>query len=1066
MNPVTRAALLSTTALVLVARAPALADITINANTNSTQVPTAAENVTVTNTGSITLTSPGIYLDGVTAGSITVETSGSINATGSGIWVHDSSGLSGGIINSGKILGDALGIQISNDSIVDNGITNVLGATISGSSSAGITLYKNATVNGGITNHGKIFGSSTGAIVNSYTSTITGGILNSGTISGQYGITSFAKSTITGGINNGGKIIGINVGVENWGTSTISGGINNSGTISGDTGFRSYLSELNGGITNSGNIIGSTTGIDLWNNSTINDGITNEAGGIISGGSVGIYNRASSIISGGIANSGLISGSSFAGIANMSTSTISGGINNSGTIFGSSVGIGNASSSSISGGINNSGTISSASVGIGNAGFATIIGGINNSGIISGGSAGIGNIFSSTIAGGINNSGSISGKFGISNHGSTITGGITNEAGATISGTGFAIGAILNLGSATISGGIHNNGTISDGSGGITNAVSSTIEDGIYNNGLISAAARGINNDAGSTVNGGITNDVDGTITAHVGIYISANSIVDGGITNAGQIIGTGGTAIQFGDADDVLTLQTGSRLTGTSDGSAGDDTLNLEGAGSEDDTFTNFEQLNMNGTDWTLSGDLTLLSGGLGGDVNINSGVLYMNGMLTAPGGVNATGTLAGTGTLVGDLNLGAGSTLAPGNSIGIMNTVGDVSFLDGSSFDVEVEGTLADRLNVDGNVTINPDAVLNVIPLSGGIDVQDQTIVLATGTIDADFQTVNSNGLIVSTALIGGNEIVLNAISPTWQSANVQTSTQNGFGFQNTLVGGRPQVTVDGSDDHIWMSGFDEQRERDSVGDFAGFEQDTEGRSFGADHQFNPDLRLGFAYGHSLSQVDQIANSGETEIRTTHYGLYGIYQKESVTFSLGAQVGIQDLDFKRPVLLSGTLTNVTGTTDGSLVGLSGRASWGHELISGWSAHVNLNAGYVHQSQDGFVDASGVHIADIDTETLRAGPSLDVAGNIEMGSVSLRPSVSAGWQGQWMSGDESVEVTFGNGGAATAALEDVDDGFATLSVRLDAIFANSWSSYVAYEGIHGDKEDSDRVIAGIRVWF
>ena len=82
-----------------------------------------------------------------------------------------------------------------------------------------------------------------------------------------------------------------------------------------------------------------------------------------------------------------------------------------------------------------------------------------------------------------------------------------------------------------------------------------------------------------------------GFVSGVVGVDASAHSDlqtnpnlngagVTGGLvlTNAGTIVGTGGTAIQFGSGDDTLALQTGSVITGNVDGGAGNNTITLNG--------------------------------------------------------------------------------------------------------------------------------------------------------------------------------------------------------------------------------------------------------------------------------------------------------------------------------------------------------------------------------------------------------------------------------------------------------------------------------------------------------
>ena len=71
-------------------------------------------------------------------------------------------------------------------------------------------------------------------------------------------------------------------------------------------------------------------------------------------------------------------------------------------------------------------------------------------------------------------------------------------------------------------------------------------------------------------------------------------------ITNSGTISGTV-DSILLGDGNDTLHILTGSVISGTVDGGAGTDTVNLSGSGTFDGAI-NFENMTISGS-WVLSG-------------------------------------------------------------------------------------------------------------------------------------------------------------------------------------------------------------------------------------------------------------------------------------------------------------------------------------------------------------------------------------------------------------------------------------------------------------------------------
>ncbi|MCJ2128258.1 hypothetical protein [Methylobacterium sp. E-045] len=68
--------------------------------------------------------------------------------------------------------------------------------------------------------------------------------------------------------------------------------------------------------------------------------------------------------------------------------------------------------------------------------------------------------------------------------------------------------------------------------------------------------------------------DNAGLIQGGSGIAVRIVSALDDVVTNSGRILGTGGTAIQFGSGDNTLAIETGSAIRGVSLGGDGTDTL------------------------------------------------------------------------------------------------------------------------------------------------------------------------------------------------------------------------------------------------------------------------------------------------------------------------------------------------------------------------------------------------------------------------------------------------------------------------------------------------------------
>ncbi|MFH1343706.1 MAG: autotransporter domain-containing protein [Pseudomonadota bacterium] len=253
----------------------------------------------------------------------------------------------------------------------------------------------------------------------------------------------------------------------------------------------------------------------------------------------------------------------------------------------------------------------------------------------------------------------------------------------------------------------------------------------------------GIDNaiDLGATDGNTIYNE--GTIAA-----LNSEAIVAFGSVNIGNYgtitAGSGGTAVQLGGGVDRLILYPGSAIIGNVRAGAGSDSLilsgnsgqealfnlNLLGPGQQYDEFEIFQK--NGGSVWTLTGTSTF-----NGSTDIAAGGLVVNGVLPSIVTVNG-GYLGGTGTISGFVNA-FGGTVAPGNSIGTLNVNGNVTFDNGSFYNVEINGAgQSDLVNATGTATLNGGTV-NITPLGTGFHANTRyTILTAAGGVTGTFSAL----------------------------------------------------------------------------------------------------------------------------------------------------------------------------------------------------------------------------------------------------------------------------------------------------------------------------------------
>ncbi|MEM5382757.1 autotransporter domain-containing protein [Paraburkholderia phymatum] len=307
-------------------------------------------------------------------------------------------------------------------------------------------------------------------------------------------------------------------------------------------------------------------------------------------------------------------------------------------------------------------------------------------------------------------------------------------------------GSAVSLGAASR---IANNGAIDGHADKISTLNVQGAGSSIVNTGIVTAdgaGAPGISIDA----QGGeaaLINNVGASISSVQDVAVMGGSNVD--IMNAGTLWGRS-AAVRFTGSNDVLTLDTGSNVSGDLDGGNGaNNALVLQGTGRLASPAYGFSSLAMRGVDWTLASTASA------GTTTIETGTLRVNGALTSPTVTVASGAaLAGTGTVTGALV--TQGTIAPGDAIfaqggtaapalppiavGTLHVNGTYTQSAGSQYQMDVSPTANDMIDVTGPATLNGGTVLARLR-AGSLSTSDTyTIVAASAGLTGAFAGVST--------------------------------------------------------------------------------------------------------------------------------------------------------------------------------------------------------------------------------------------------------------------------------------------------------------------------------------
>ncbi|MEP9402163.1 autotransporter outer membrane beta-barrel domain-containing protein [Sphingomonas sp. VNH70] len=240
---------------------------------------------------------------------------------------------------------------------------------------------------------------------------------------------------------------------------------------------------------------------------------------------------------------------------------------------------------------------------------------------------------------------------------------------------------------------------------------------------------------------------------------------------------------VAFGAGDQRFTIA--GQFAGAIDGGAGSDTISVSGGSASApvafDSIANVEAFAMTGGYATLAGSGTLGVTSLGG-----GRLVGLAGSTITASQINVgTGAVFGSSGVVNG-NLTVAGVLSPGSSIGTMVVNGNVTLLGSSTSLFELNQSAADRLAVNGALTIQNGATLQLAPTGYVRPGTSFELITATGGITGSYTNIAKPSSLFGYVAQQGNRIALIGQFRTDATFNPQVARSVAYANRTLLLQG----------------------------------------------------------------------------------------------------------------------------------------------------------------------------------------------------------------------------------------------------------------------------------------
>lgn len=712
---------------------------------------------------------------------------------------------------------------------------------------------------------------------------------------------------------------------------------------------------------------------------------------------------------------------------------------------------------------------------------------------------------------------------------------IDYQSGNLLSYSGHGIDAKSTQSSVTVNnhGSIHTQGTGTDAihAEANTTALNSRVVIGQYGT-VTSDSGYGV---YGYATEGGVTVTNAGSVNGKLGgIYASATGDVDDAtivVNNTGDIFTWDGAGI-YGESDsETVTINhNGGTITGGAYGIqavARTTTANVTVAEDAEVKDNNVAAilLDSNGGSFltnygTITGGpgLALQTKGYNGSTVHNHGVI--NGSVEFNAGISSfyneidgVYNIASL-TSFSDATFYNSGTVSPGGSGDIAEAYLQSRYIQSANgvLLIDVDGTDADHLQVDGNAELDGKVQLNFLStlVPAQINVLDswwldkRNLTLANLIVDADIRYVDDtdvvidingydfspdfaeqNGSSVGDALTeaydaGNTEIepilsalanltteeeyqeALNELSPEIVADTAAGQVTTNAIFTNKLFSckvqdGAYKITAEG--ECTWFSVSGGKLSRDATDEAVGYSQTWTNLAAGNQWAIGEDLRFGVAVGYTRTDAETEANASTTG-NSGEIGAVLKYDRDGLVIGGAVTAGVGATDSVRNVDFGGLDETITGSGNNSYVSARASFAYGFEYGDVYAkpmldldlTQINIGA---YQEEGGAaaqsIDASSTFIATI-TPALEVGGEVAIKEDIvARGFFRVGAALSSG-------NDIEAKVRLAGSDDAYTVTSDMDNALLKVSAGVDVINSDNATLRVYYDGSFGETSRSNGV--------